>query len=78
LAEAAYAAREEMVLRLNDFLWRRTKWAHYRDLPAAALDRIAEVLARELGWTLERKGEELGLFDQERRRHRLPPQDASV
>ncbi len=51
LAQAAYAVHEEMVLTLNDFLWRRVKWAHYRDLPQDAIQKVAETLGRYLSWT---------------------------
>ncbi len=50
-AEAAYAVHQEMALSLNDFLWRRTRWAELRDLPDPVVDRIAAVLGRHLQWS---------------------------
>jgi glycerol-3-phosphate dehydrogenase len=71
LAQAAYAAREEMVLTLNDFLWRRTKWARYADLPAEALEAIARVLGQELQWSEERIAQELQNYRDEKKKHQL-------
>jgi len=51
LAQAAYAVHEEMILTLNDFLWRRTKWAHLRDLPEEVVKRIAETIGHYLSWS---------------------------
>ena len=33
LAEAEFSAKHEMVLTLNDFLWRRTRWGYMENLP---------------------------------------------
>ncbi len=51
LAQVPFAVHEEMTLTLNDLLWRRTKWAHYRDLPDAVIQRIATLMARLLLWS---------------------------
>jgi glycerol-3-phosphate dehydrogenase len=71
LAEAAYAMHEEMVLTLNDFLWRRTKWAHYRDLPMEAVQRIAQTLGKFLGWSDDDLHREVEAFEKEQKKHRL-------
>jgi len=70
-AQAAYAAHEEMVLTLSDFLWRRTKWAHYRDLPEETIRRTAGVLARYLGWSDDEVKRQIGEYNSELRKHRL-------
>lgn len=72
LAQAAYAAHEEMVLTLNDFLWRRTKWAHYRDLPIEATRAIAQTLGQFLGWSEETLESQISDYQEELKRHRLP------
>lgn len=74
-AEAAYAAEEEMVVTLNDFLWRRTKWAHLRELPEAALDRIVNALAGPLHWSAADREAQIAGYHEERKRHRLNAQE---
>jgi glycerol-3-phosphate dehydrogenase len=71
-AEAAYAAHEEMVLTLNDFLWRRTKWALLRALPPDAVERIAAILGQFLSWTPEALRAQIQSFHEELARHQLP------
>ncbi len=70
LAEVAYAAHEEMVLSLNDFLWRRVKWAHYKDLSQESLLSIAQILGQFLGWSKEDHDTQLGEFWAEFYKHR--------
>jgi glycerol-3-phosphate dehydrogenase len=71
LAQAAYAVHEEMVLTLNDFLWRRTKWAHTRDLPADAIEALAQTLGRFLGWSDEERRRQISDYEAELKKHRL-------
>ena len=71
LAEVAYAAHEEMVLTLNDFLWRRTKWSHHRDLPEEAIGRIVKTLGQCLGWSEEESQRQIAEYQKELKRHRL-------
>jgi len=70
-AQAAYAVQEEMVLTLNDFLWRRTKWAHYRNMPDEALLKIAQILGSYLDWTEETVKRQIADFQTELKRHRV-------
>ena len=70
-AQVAYAAQEEMVLTLNDLLWRRTKWAHFRDLSEDAIDRLARTLGQFLGWTEEDREKEIDAYHLELKKHRL-------
>jgi len=72
LAEAAYAVHEEMAVTLNDFLWRRTKWAHYRDLPMEAVRRIAQTFGTYLGWSDDDLKREIEAYERELKKHRLP------
>ncbi len=71
LAQAPYAVHEEMVLTLNDFLWRRTKWAHLRDLPEAVVQKIAEILGHYLSWTPEELNNQIRDYKAELKKHRL-------
>jgi glycerol-3-phosphate dehydrogenase len=70
-AQAAYAVHEEMVMTLNDFLWRRTKWAHYRDLPPEAIDALSQILGQFLNWSEEERQKEIQDYRAEFKRHRL-------
>jgi glycerol-3-phosphate dehydrogenase len=70
-AEAAYAAHQEMVLTLNDFLWRRSRWARLRELPEEVLLRITHILAGELGWSSLEERRQISDFKEELRIHRL-------
>jgi glycerol-3-phosphate dehydrogenase len=64
LAEVALAARREQARSIGDVLLRRTRLgllaAH--ELP---VERVADVLARELQWSTERTAREIALFAQE-------------
>jgi len=71
LAQAAYAVHEEMVLTLNDFLWRRTKWAHWRDLPDTAVRKIAETLGFHLQWSSVEVQKQMMEYNKELKKHRL-------
>jgi glycerol-3-phosphate dehydrogenase len=66
LAEVALAARREQARSIGDVLFRRTRLALLaaRELP---VERVAEVLGRELGWGDERRARELEQFAQEAR-----------
>jgi glycerol-3-phosphate dehydrogenase len=76
LAEVALAARREQARSIGDVLLRRTRLgllAANDLLPdrageaSAAVRRVADVLARELGWSAERAAEEIRRFAQEAR-----------
>ena len=71
-AQAAYAVDEEMVLTLNDLLWRRTKWAHYRQLPPDVIARLAQLLGERLAWAPAQRSSEIEAYDLEWSRHRFP------
>jgi glycerol-3-phosphate dehydrogenase len=62
-AEAVHAARHEMATTLIDVLTRRTR-AHLEDRAAclAAAPDVADLLARELGWTPARAGAEVAAY----------------
>jgi glycerol-3-phosphate dehydrogenase len=73
LAEAVLAVRHEQARGVGDVLLRRTRLgllaAHDLDgdLPSGAVRRVADVIARELGWDAERIGRELERFEEEAR-----------
>jgi glycerol-3-phosphate dehydrogenase len=64
LAEVALAARREQARSIGDVFLRRTRLGLLaaRELP---VKRVADVLARELGWSPERTAREVELFAQE-------------
>jgi glycerol-3-phosphate dehydrogenase len=66
LAEVVLAARNEQARSVGDVLLRRTRLGLLaaRELP---IERVADVLARELGWDGERVGLEIGRFAREAR-----------
>lgn len=61
-AEIAFLARNELVHGLSDILLRRTSLAIRGDVSAALVGRIAQVLARELGWPPDRMRDEVERF----------------
>jgi glycerol-3-phosphate dehydrogenase len=64
LAEVALAARREQARSIGDVLLRRTRLGLLaaRELP---VERVADVLARELDWDMERTAREIALFARE-------------
>ncbi len=70
-AEARYAVEREMVLSLNDFVWRRTRWARLRDLPEDSLHCIADILGEALKWSPEERQRQLAAYQLERNKHTL-------
>jgi glycerol-3-phosphate dehydrogenase len=73
LAEAVLAVRHEQARGVGDVLLRRTRLgllaAHDLDGsdPTGAVRRVADVMARELGWEPERMDREIERFEQEAR-----------
>jgi glycerol-3-phosphate dehydrogenase len=62
-AEVVYAARAEMAQSVDDVLSRRTRAVLQRArASAAAADRVAALLAPELGWTPEQAADQAGRF----------------
>jgi len=70
-AEAVYAARNEMALTLEDFLFRRTRWARGRILPKLVIERAADLLGRELGWDAEEKKRQLEQYSETLKKHSI-------
>ncbi len=73
-AEVIYAVREELALTIADVLTRRTRIA----MLGAAMDcvaQVADLMARELGWTEARKAQQIADFKAEYEREYLvhPP-----
>lgn len=62
-AEAVFAARHEMATTVDDVLARRTR-AHleHRDAAVAAAPAVADLLARELGWSHDERREHLDAY----------------
>jgi len=72
LAQVPYAIQEEMVLTLNDLLWRRTKWALWRSLPEETVVGIAQEMAEILGWSPETRQEQFEAYQKEKAKHQVP------
>lgn len=58
-AEVLYAIREEMALTLADVVFRRTGLGTLGDPGKEALNRVAALMAQELGWTTVQTSSEL-------------------
>jgi len=58
-AEVVHVIRHEMAMRLSDIIIRRTGLGAAGMPPAAAIDSAARLAAQELGWTSERRDEEV-------------------
>ncbi len=55
-AEVVYSAREEMVVKLSDFMVRRSfLFYEDREQGLGCVERVAELLGRELGWDEEER-----------------------
>jgi glycerol-3-phosphate dehydrogenase len=68
-AEVAWAAREELAQSLDDVLARRMRLAQeLPDRAASIVPRVAEILARELGWDEARRDREGAAFLESARR----------
>lgn len=63
-AQVVHAVRHEHCLRLNDFMLRRTVLGFHRDQGRRAAERVAALMAGELGWSAERCAAELQDFTQ--------------
>jgi glycerol-3-phosphate dehydrogenase len=72
LAEVALAARREQARSIGDVLLRRTRLGLLaaRELP---VERVADVLARELAWSPERTAREIERFAAEAHAEGIPP-----
>jgi len=73
-AEVAWAAREEMALSVDDVLTRRMRLVQeLPDRAASIVPRVAEILARELGWDAARRnGESAAFLDSARAEYSVP------
>ena len=66
MAEAVYAARYEMAMRLIDFMFRRTQLVYrVRDHGRSVVRDVANLMAKELGWSAESLENELTEFERE-------------
>jgi glycerol-3-phosphate dehydrogenase len=61
-AEIGYLVQSEFAARLEDILVRRTPLAIRGELSTAIVERVADVLAAELGWSAERRSAEIETF----------------
>lgn len=70
-AEVPYAVHHEMVITLNDFLWRRVRWARLRDLPDSTVLRIAQIMAEYLKWSKQEVNKQMEAYKAELKAHRI-------
>jgi glycerol-3-phosphate dehydrogenase len=64
-AEAVYAVRSEMALRLSDVVFRRTELGTGGHPGTTALEEAQQLLSEELAWSPQRSSEERALVDRE-------------
>jgi len=65
-AELPYALRYEMAMTLSDFFLRRTRiWYEDWDQGIAVSRRVAEVMAKHLGWSAENIAEQIRAYQRE-------------
>lgn len=64
LAQVVYSVREEMALTIKDVILRRTGIGTLGDPGDGVIEKVADVVARELGWDDGRKSKEIGLAKQ--------------
>jgi glycerol-3-phosphate dehydrogenase len=66
-AEVLYAVKEEMAVKLSDVIRRRTELGSAGHPGNAALQKVADIMAGELGWDTRRKASEIaetnGLYE---------------
>jgi glycerol-3-phosphate dehydrogenase len=72
-AEAAYAVREEMALRMSDIVFRRTELGTAGHPGTPALLELQQLLKAELGWSDQRSAEELALVEHQFVRYLAEP-----
>jgi glycerol-3-phosphate dehydrogenase len=68
-SEVEYAVANEMAVRLDDVVMRRTNLAAGRHPGTAALLAAAEQMARHLGWSPTRTAEEVRMVEEDLERH---------
>lgn len=61
-AEIAYLCRTEHVVALEDMLLRRTSLSIRGEISSAIIERVASVMADELGWTEDERSREISGF----------------
>ena len=72
-AEAAYAVREEMALRMSDVVFRRTELGTAGHPGTPALLELQRLLKDELAWSEQRAAEELARVEQQFARYLAEP-----
>ena len=78
-AEALYAVRHEMALSVTDVMTRRTRLAMLAGATTmSGAERVADIMARELGWSAEERTRQLEDLHQELLREYLAPGPSST
>lgn len=71
-AQVTFAVRHEQAVRLADVMYRRTTLAFSADQGRQAVDRVAALMAAELGWSQARREAELRAYQDSIARSRAP------
>jgi glycerol-3-phosphate dehydrogenase len=58
----AWAVKHEMAMRLADVMFISTYWGHEQQWTAEKLEPIAREMQRQLGWSDERRQEEISMI----------------
>lgn len=74
LCEVEFAIKHEMAVRLDDVVMRRTNLAAGRYPGRRALQSVADVMADRLGWSAQRKAEEMSATEQNLAKHFARPE----
>jgi glycerol-3-phosphate dehydrogenase len=78
-AEVLYAVRHEMALAITDVLTRRTRLAMLAGATTlTGAERVADIMARELGWSAAERSRQLEDLRQELVREYLAPDQSQV
>jgi glycerol-3-phosphate dehydrogenase len=70
-AEVVYAVESEMAMTLNDFLWRRVRWARLRELPESVVTQVADLMGRHLKWTKAELQNQITAYKKELKAHKV-------
>lgn len=68
-AEIAYLAGNEWVETLEDMLLRRTPLSIRGDVSTSMIDKVASIMAVQLGWSADRTGREIATFTENLERY---------
>jgi glycerol-3-phosphate dehydrogenase len=62
-AQIMFALRDEMALTLEDMVMRRTSIGQFGKPDTAVLEKVASLMAAQLGWSDQKKADEIASLD---------------